>query len=233
MFYTSSVLAILSTIVVLNMPETLLIRKEFSLSLLKLKRKDILEPKAFPAAIAMCLTAFAYGEILTIIPDLSKHLGVMNKGVFFAIFTISSIAIRVVAGKLSDKIGRVPVLMTGCIFQAIALVFLGISHQVWLFYTGSFLFGVATGLISPSIYAWTIDLADDRFRGRALATMFIALEIGIGAGGLISGYTYNNNPENFVIAFSIAAFMALAALSYLYVFSYKNRMSTTRIRSDR
>ncbi|MDZ7605775.1 MAG: MFS transporter [Cyclobacteriaceae bacterium] len=168
MFYASSVLAILSTIVVLNMPETLLIRQQFRMSLMKLRRKDILEPKAFPAAITMAFTSFAYGEILTIVPDLSKHLGVMNKGVFFAIFTISSIAIRVVAGKLSDRIGRVPVLMVGCVFQAVALIFLGVSTEVWLFYTGAFIFGVSTGLTSPAIYAWTIDLADDQYRGRAL-----------------------------------------------------------------
>ncbi len=231
MFYASSVLAILSTIVVLNMPETLLIRQQFSLSLMKLRRKDILEPKAFPAAITMALTSFAYGEILTIVPDLSKHLGVMNKGVFFAIFTISSIAIRVIAGKLSDRIGRVPVLIAGCVFQAVALIFLGVSTEVWLFYSGAFIFGVSTGLTSPAIYAWTIDLADDRYRGRALATMFIALEIGIGAGGLISGYTYNNNPDNFLVAFSISAIMAILALVYLFYFNLKKKTVSSGIRS--
>ncbi len=223
MFYASSVLAILSTIVVLNMPETLMIRQQFTMSLMKLRRKDILEPKALPAAITMAFTSFAYGEILTIIPDLSKHLGIMNKGVFFAIFTISSIAIRVISGKLSDRIGRVPVLMVGCVFQSVALFFLGVSSEVWLFYTGAFIFGVSTGLTSPAIYAWTIDLADDQYRGRALATMFIALEIGIGAGGLISGYTYNNQPENFFAAFVIAAIMALLALGYLIYYRLKRK----------
>ena len=230
MFYVSSVLAILSTIVVLNMPETLVIRQRFNLSLMKLRRQDIFEPKAFPAAITMGLTSFAYGEILTIVPDLSKHLGVMNKGVFFAIFTISSIAVRILAGKLSDHIGRVPVLMVGCVVQALALLLLGLSNQVWLFYSGAFIFGLSTGLTSPAVYAWTIDLADDRYRGRALATMFIALEIGIGAGGLISGYTYNNQPENFFFAFSFAVIMALLALSYLILYSIRNK--TIRLKSN-
>ncbi len=220
MFYASSFLAVLSTIVVLNMPETLVTKQRFRLGLLNLERKDILEPKVFPAAITMALTSFAFGTMLTIIPDFSKHLGIMNKGVFFTIFTISSIAIRIIAGKLSDKIGRVPVLMAGCVFQALAMIAIAVSHDIGMFYLGAFTFGVATGLVSPAVYAWTIDLSDQRFRGRGLATMFIALEVGIGAGGLVSGYTYNNHPENFIIAFSISAFTAIAALTYLTWFFF-------------
>lgn len=223
MFYASSVLAILSTIVVLNMPETLVAKQKFRMKLLKLNRRDILEPKVFPAAITMALTSFAYGTMLTIVPDLSKHLGIMNKGVFFGIFTASSILIRVIAGKLSDKVGRVPILIVGCLFQALSLIAIAVSHEVWLFYLGACTFGVSTGLVSPAVYAWTIDLSDQRFRGRGLATMFIALEIGIGAGGLISGYTYNNKSENFIIAFSISALIAILALLYLVGYSILNK----------
>ena len=71
-----------SILVVVRMPETLVHRQRFRWNLLKVGRRDILEPKAYPAAIVMMLTVFSFGTILTLIPDMSKHLGIMNKGMF-------------------------------------------------------------------------------------------------------------------------------------------------------
>ena len=121
MFYTSSGIALLSILVVMKMPETLIKREKFRWSLLKLKRKDVFEPKAFPSAITMALTAFSFGTILTLIPDLSVHMGIENKGIFFSIFTISSLLVRLFAGKLSDIYGRVPILMIGCLVYTITM----------------------------------------------------------------------------------------------------------------
>lgn len=49
---------------------------------------------------------------------------------------------------------------------------------------------MATGIISPALNAWTIDLSNPSYRGKALATMYIALEAGIGLGALFSGWIY-------------------------------------------
>ena len=226
MFYTSSIFALLSIVVVLNMPETLIRRKRFRWSLLKLKKEDIFDPRAVPAAFTMLLTAFSFGTILTLIPDLSKHHGIMNKGLFFSIFTISSLAIRFFAGKMSDKYGRVPVLMLGTFLYGITMILLGVSTSDLLFYIGALLFGVAAGFTSPTIFAWTVDLADEKFRGRAMSTMFIALEAGIGVGGVFAGYSYNNNPDNFIISFSVSGLLAFGALIYLTRYLRKQNRAT-------
>ena len=218
MFYASSAFALASILVVLKMPETLMVRQRFKWSLLKLRWEDIYEPRAKPSAITMLLTAFSFGTILTLIPDLSVHIGLENKGVFFSIFTISSLVIRLLAGKLSDLYGRVPILMVGCALYGCTMLLIGCCSDVWVFYIGSFVFGVAVGLSSPTIFAWTIDLAHEEHRGRAMATMFIALEAGIGIGGIVAGYSHNNNPENFIISFSISSILAFLAVLYLLFF---------------
>jgi MFS family permease len=215
MFYCSSGFALLSILVVMKMPETLIKKQRFRWSLLKLKREDIFEPRALPSAITMALSAFSFGVILTLIPDLSKHLGIVNKGIFFSIFTISSLLTRIIAGKLSDLYGRVPILMIGCTLYGITMITIGLSTEISVFYISSFMFGIAAGLSSPTIFAWTLDLADEKYKGRAMATMFIALEAGIGLGGLVAGYSYNNNPDNFVISFTISGFLAFCAAGYL------------------
>jgi MFS family permease len=226
MFISSSGFALLSILVVMKMPETLLVRERFRWSLLKLKWEDIFEPRALPSAITMLMTAFSFGTILTLIPDLSKHLGIVNKGIFFSIFTISSLAIRLIAGKLSDLYGRVPILMAGCLLYGITMFMIGAGSQIWVFYLGSFIFGIAVGLSSPTIFAWTIDLADEKHKGRAMATMFIALELGIGIGGIVAGYSHNNNPDNFIISFSISGLLAFGAVAYLIWYSIAKKRAT-------
>lgn len=215
MFYSSSVFALLSIVVVLNMPETLIVKQRFEFKLLKLNWKDVLEPRAFPASITMLLTAFSFGTVLTLIPDFSKHMGIENKGIFFSIFTVSSLLIRLVAGKLSDVYGRVPILMIGCLVYGFTMILIGSVTELWFFYLGAFTFGIAAGLGSPTIFAWTVDLADQKHIGRAMATMFIALEAGIILGGVFAGYSYNNNPANFIISFTVSGILAFAAALYL------------------
>jgi MFS family permease len=223
MFYASSVFALLSIAVVMKMPETLLVRERFRWSLLKLKGKDILEPRAFPPSIAVMLTAFSFGTVLTLIPDLSKHMGIENKGLFFSIFTISSLLVRLIAGKLSDLYGRVPILMLGCMVYGFTMITIGMSTELWIFYLASFTFGIAAGLSAPTIFAWTIDLAEDQHRGRAMSTMFIALETGIILGGVFAGYSYNNQAENFVISFTASGLFAFGAAFYLIWYQLNKR----------
>jgi predicted MFS family arabinose efflux permease len=83
------------------------------------------------------------------------------------------------------------------------------------------------GISTPTAYAWTIDLSEETHRGRALATMFIALETGIGAGALISAWIYNNNANNFPITFLMSAVMSAVALVYLFYYTIKNKRLTT------
>jgi MFS family permease len=223
MFWASSGFALLSVAVVSRMPETLDARQPFKWSLMKIKRSDVLDRRAYPSAIVMLLTTFSFGTILTLIPDMSVHLGLTNKGIFFSIFTIASIGIRFLAGRVSDLYGRVPVLAAGCILYFVSMLLIGLVEDPFWFYVASVVFGVAVGITSPTIFAWTVDLAHVKHSGRALATMFIALEVGIGLGGVVSGYSYNNNPRNFPISFTISALLSLLAAIYLYRYHQKNK----------
>jgi MFS family permease len=223
MFYASSFLALASVLVLIGMRETLKVRERFKLKLLKVKREDILEPRVYSSSFVLMLNVFAFGVILTVIPDLSIHLGLTNKGVFFAIFTITSLMVRIFAGQASDRYGRVPLLKIASIVIIISLILLGLSGHLYIFYLAAGLYGVGVGIGTPTAYAWTIDLSNEYHRGRALATMFIALEVGIGAGAVISQWIYNNNSDNFPITFMVSAGISAIALLYLFLYSVKKK----------
>lgn len=188
MFYASAILAILSIVILMNLKETLVEKQGFKLSLLKIGKEDLFDPLALPAAIVMICCYISYGVILTLVPDLSDHLGVENRGTFFTLFTLASVSTRFSAGKISDRLGRVPVLKASAILIAVAMLAFAMADSKGMLYFASVLFGLGNGIFSPAINAWTIDLGDPGRKGRSLATMYISLEIAIGGGALVAGW---------------------------------------------
>ena len=215
MFYTSSVVAALSVLILIGMKETVDNKQKFSPKLLLIKPDEIIEPRVFNPSIVFILTSFSFGAVLTLIPDLTKDLGYENKGIFFTVFVISSLLIRFLAGKASDKYGRVIVLKVAAAAIIIADLMIAYTTSKPMLIASGILFGVAVGMNTPTLYAWTVDLALDAFRGKALATMYIALEIGIGSGAFISGLIYGNDIANIKMAFFACALLSLFALLYL------------------
>ncbi|WP_288371389.1 MFS transporter [uncultured Algoriphagus sp.] len=214
-FYTSAATAIFSILILIRLKETLEEPERMSFSLLKLKKNEIIEKRVLIPSTILFLSVFSFGVVLTIIPDLSNHLGIENKGLFFAIFTLSSLGIRLIAGKASDRYGRVPVLRAASIMMILAMLAIAFAESKWMLFGAGVLFGSAVGMNSPTTAAWVIDLSLDAFRGRALATMYIFLEAGIGIGAIVSGLLYANKSENFSLVFLVSAAMAASALVFL------------------
>lgn len=151
-------------------------------------------------------------------PDLSDHLGVSNRGTFFSIFTLSSASTRIFAGRISDQIGRVPVLKVSAWVIAASMLILAYANTVWLLYLGGLVFGLGNGIFSPAINAWTVDLGDPKQRGRALSTMFIALEIAIGGGALFAGWYFGSDINHMPMVFVVAAVASVLGWVYLQFF---------------
>jgi MFS family permease len=230
MFYASSVIAIMSVLILAGMKETLDKPEKFRLNHLSISKDEVFDKSAIPPSIVMFLTVFSFGIILTVIPDFSVHLGMKNKGTFFTVFTLSSLLVRIVAGKVSDKFGREPVLITATILYAIGLLVIGFSSSQFMFFSGALVYGLGVGMNSPTLFAWTADLSSDQNRGKAMATTFMGLEAGIMMGAILSGWVFDNNPNNFPITFGMGVFTALTALTYLLI--RKNKRSTQLASAD-
>lgn len=215
MFYVSAVFALGSVAILYNVKETLPNPQPFTLKLLKINRTEIFEKSALRPAIITLLLCFSIGTILTVAPDLSEHLGLHNKGLFFAFFTVASLLIRLVASKVSDRFGRVPVLLVSSFVLAIALCILAYANSVTMMMVGSVIYGLSWGINSPALSAWTVDLCAPENRGKAIASMYIALEIGIGTGALFSAWIYNNQAVNFKYAFLAPACFSILSLFLL------------------
>jgi MFS family permease len=217
LFYCSSLFALLSIVILMNLKETHPEKQRFHFKHLQLKRVDIFEPLVIPAALVTFLGYISYGAILTLIPDWSDHLGISNKGTFYVVFTVSSLLVRLLSGKLSDRKGRVYVLRIALLLIIVSVFLLGLADSVATLFAGAFLYGMGTGLFSPAISAWTADLSHAEHRGRGMATMYIALEAGIGLGAMVAGWLFQDQLDRVPIIFYGCAVTCAVAFGYLAV----------------
>jgi MFS family permease len=225
-FIGASVVSLLAAILMFRLHETLPNPQKMQWRFLKLRKNEIIEKKVLNPSLVLMLATFSFGTVLTIVPEFSSYLGLKNKGLFFAVFTLSSLIIRLLAGKASDRYGRVPVLQVAAGTMVLAMTLVSFATSVSQLMFGAIFFGFAVGMSSPTVAAWTIDLSDNNNRGRALATMYIALEAGIGLGALISGWLYQGNPERFSLVFMISGSTALMAFIYLFSIPKHQRLKT-------
>lgn len=215
LFYSSSFVALLSIVLILKIKETLKSKQEFKLQTLRISKSDIIAKEALPAAIITFVAYLGFGVVLTLIPDWSNYLGILNKGTFFIAFTIASVFVRIIAGKVSDVYGRKIVIIVGLILLVIGLILLGKLNSIKGMLIAATLYGLAMGIISPTVNAWTIDLSNPSTKGKSIATMYIALEAGIGFGALFSGWYYQDIIENIPITFYCCAILAFFGLIYM------------------
>lgn len=217
MFYLSAFCGLISIVISLAIKETLPEKNTFSWRMLHISRKELLEPRVFAPSIVTFLLYAAYGASLTLIPYVSTEVGLSNKGIFFTWFTVGSVGIRVLAGKIPDKYGRVPTLKAASWIMLLSMIAIALTDSSLLFLIAAVVYGISTGLFTPSVAAWTVDLAEEKYRGRAMATMYIAMEAGIGLGALSSGMLFEAGQGQSAVAFLVMGMLALLAYIYLQI----------------
>ena len=224
LFGFSGFICLISLVLATFVKETLKEKQPFKLRVLRIQWKDVVEPTVFPAAVVMFLTAASSGIIFVITPDISNFLGINNKGWFFGVYVISTILIRLFSGSLSDRIGRRKTLLIGNLFLITAMLLIGLSTSINSYTFSAIIFGCATGISSPTLFAWTADLSDVTRRGVGAGTMFIALECGIMLGSLSTLFLYDSTLNTILNSFIFGALLALTASIYL-IWHLLNRKS--------
>ena len=215
MFVCALTLVGISYLLLFYSAETLIHAEKFNFRMLALKKDEIIERNVIPVAIVMLISSICSGIILVLTPDISENLSLNNKGAFFIYSVLATIVVRLVSGGLSDRIGRRQTLLIGMALLAIAMYLVGTATTPFMFQFSSVLFGISTGICSPTLFAWTADLSPENRRGIGAGTMFIALEIGICLGSIITNVIYQNNESNIVLVFYFGTGAILATMIYL------------------
>ena len=107
--------------------------------------------------------------------------------VIFATYAAGVIAGLLLFGRLSDEIGRRPVLLGGLLLSAASAGAFLLADGLALLLVGRLLSGLSAGIFTGTATAAIVDLAPRERRGRATLVATIANMGGLGCGPLLAG----------------------------------------------
>jgi MFS family permease len=125
----------------------------------------------------------------------------------FAIFVFGLLATLLVAGALSDHLGRRPVLLAALGLEALALALFWSAGGVPVLLAARLVQGVATGLVLPALGATLVDANPPQAPGRAAVVNGVVPIGGLAFGSLACGALaqYAPDPTRLVWAVLLAA----------------------------
>ncbi|RED54202.1 MFS transporter [Aestuariispira insulae] len=131
------------------------------------------------AVLAMCLMSgfrnLAQAGLLVFLPFyLLREIGfsVWAAGAAMFAFQICGMVAAPVAGHLSDRIGRRPVVMAGLSLSTLVLAGLSFVESGPVFVAGISVLGFALFAIRPVVHSWLMDIAPSHMGGSATSLMF-------------------------------------------------------------
>jgi MFS family permease len=137
----------------------------------------------------VCIASFVvwagFGAILPYLPVFLKeqaHASVWFIGVIAAGYFVGTFVFSTPLGRLSDTIGRKPVIVAGVVLYAVATLLFVTTTQPGWFLLFRFLEGVGAAAVGPAGQAFIADITTDENRSRAYGWLTTAQ-----FGGLVAG----------------------------------------------
>lgn len=167
--------------------------------------------------ITLVIMMMGFGIIIPILPDLVVKYGGtgVEMGGLMAIFSAMQFLFSPMWGSLSDRFGRKPILMLGVFGNAISMLALGLSTDLWMLFAARGLAGVLSSATLPTAMAYISDSTDQKNRGGGMgvigAAMGLGMILGPGAGGMLSAISLQ-------APFYFAAVLSLLAVAAILLF---------------
>jgi predicted MFS family arabinose efflux permease len=165
---------------------------------------------ALPMLIAFVTLTTAQGAMLTFLVLYDQQTPVGDPKLYFLLFGISQVGGRWAAGVLCDRVGRLPVIVSGTAIVGISMLMLWWNAG---FEVSALLFGAGFAFGHTGLTILTIDRSAVENRGAALATLTLAWDIGFFAGSLALGLV--GGLAGYATVFAISGALPLLSLPFL------------------
>ena len=133
---------------------------------------------------------FTFGGVVTLLPSYLENLGMEDFHMYMllAIFAIMFIILQFPSGVLSDKVGRLIPTIGALSLGIVSVVILPSLVTFPLLAVGMSLYGIAYGMLFPSISALIADHTVPEERGLATGVFHALLTAGVAIGAPIMGW---------------------------------------------
>jgi MFS family permease len=145
-------------------------------------------PSVWVPSGAMAVLAVTYGSILTFLALFTIQQGIVNPGLFFTAYGLTVIAAQILAGRVSDWVGRHRVIVPAMVLLTLAFPVLALVRSLPLLLGGAVLYGLGFGSARVNLNAWMVDRVPASIRGMAMSIAYGSFDLGVGVGSYLLGW---------------------------------------------
>jgi MFS family permease len=165
-----------------------------SLEVQRSKLGAVLKTPTLKSAIFVAsATVSVVDVVLIFLPLYGREIGlsVTDVGILLAVRSLGSLAVRLVLGQISNRLGLRRLLSIGSVVTLVSMIALGLTDNFWLIALIMAVSGLAMGIGQPATMAWVSRISSPESRGLAIAVRLSANRLGQVAmpalAGLVAG----------------------------------------------
>jgi MFS family permease len=149
--------------------------------------RHLVEWRVVAVAISLFVVSFGYGGVTSFVAVYAERNGIVPKGIFFTVFSVVVLLLRIVSGRLADRVGHRRVLIPCLALASAGLLLLSFAHTRTLMVLSAVVFGAGFGNMYPAFAAHVVKHVDQNRRGAAFGGILAAFDTGIGTGSIAIG----------------------------------------------
>ncbi len=181
--------------------------------------------------VVSMIDVLGFGVLIPLVPYMAHRYGA-GPSLTTAIlgsYSLCQLLAAPIWGRLSDRFGRRPILMSSLIGACLSYGILALADSLWMLLAARMLAGFMAGNLAAA-FAYASDVSTPATRARSMgmvgAAIGIGFMLGIPLGGILAGDHVQN--ANFVRPAAASAFLSLVALGLVKFRLPESRMRPTR-----
>ncbi|AUM67077.1 MFS transporter [Brevibacillus laterosporus] len=145
----------------------------------------------------------------------SETFGKSTAGVLLIIPPLLSVVISLIGGRISDKLGRRPVMLFSVAFEVLMFLLFFLSSSPWMMYLAFVGLNLSASLYQPASEAMIADLTNEEDRNFVFAMFYTAMNLGVVIGPLLGAFFFVNYRNELMLACMIVT--AILFVVYFFV----------------
>ena len=172
--------------------------------------KDAWDIAVIRPALSFSVICFGYGGVTSYVAILARERGIKPESLFFTVFALTIVIVRVLTSRLGDKLGPKAILYPSYAAIPISFALLAFATRPWQFVLSASLFGIGMGGAYPAFANFLLMNTDPKRRARTFGSIVMAFDTGIAVGSLSIGAI--GQRYSLGTAFAIAAALSCLAI---------------------
>ena len=146
--------------------------------------------KALPILfLVMFLVMVGFGIIIPVIPFYAEEIGATptQLGLLMAVYSLMQFIFAPMWGRISDRIGRKPVIMIGILGLSLSFFLMALSTELWMLFAARIIGGFLSSANMPTVMAYVADITSEEDRGKGMGIIGASVGLGFIFGPAIGG----------------------------------------------